>query len=334
MDFRYNTSGQWFKGNTHIHSTASDGGKTFPELAALYAGAGYAFLFRTDHWVASNVQADETSAPLLWLDGIELDGRDRTGSYFHVVCLGRFDGICRDDGFEAGLHAARAQGAVTILAHPYWSGNSLEDCLRWEFDGVEIYNHVCHWLNGKSGGWVHWDAALMRDRATLALAVDDAHLKPEHTGWNGGWIVVNAPECTADAILASIRRGNFYSSCGPDFRSIALEGDQVHVATSPVQFARLVGPGYAGLRAGSFDSELIHTFSFAVPSHWEYAYLEIEDTEGRRAWTNALFTESREAFGVEPSPEASGAHRNRNNAPSGGRTDVTSSQDSPGARSM
>ncbi len=184
--FRYSTSDRWFKGNTHIHSSASDGGKTFAELADLYASAGYDFLFRTDHWVASDATADTTSFPLLWIDGIELDGCDRTGAYFHVVCLGKVQDICCDNGFEAALMSARAQGAMTILAHPHWTGNSLDDCLRWEFDGVEVYNHVCHWLNGKSGGMVHWDAALMRNPNTLALAADDAHLSPEHPGWNGG----------------------------------------------------------------------------------------------------------------------------------------------------
>jgi len=59
--FRYSTAGRWFKGNTHIHSTPSDGGKTFAELAELYASTGYDFLFRTDHWVASDAAADTTS---------------------------------------------------------------------------------------------------------------------------------------------------------------------------------------------------------------------------------------------------------------------------------
>lgn len=52
--FRYNLSGQWYKGNTHIHSTASDGGLDFDQLADLYASAGYHFLFRTDHWLCSS----------------------------------------------------------------------------------------------------------------------------------------------------------------------------------------------------------------------------------------------------------------------------------------
>ena len=78
--FRYDIHQEaWYKGNCHIHSTASDGGKTFAELERMYAGAGYDFLFRTDHWVVSEVggpsDGGTPASPLLWLDGTELDGR-------------------------------------------------------------------------------------------------------------------------------------------------------------------------------------------------------------------------------------------------------------------
>ena len=97
--FRYEPSGQWFKGNVHLHSTASDGGMGFAEIAELYASAGYDFLFRTDHWVPSATTEDRGTYPLLWLDGVELDGQDHTGAYFHVVCLGPVKGISRENGF-------------------------------------------------------------------------------------------------------------------------------------------------------------------------------------------------------------------------------------------
>jgi hypothetical protein len=287
--FRYDTSEQWHKGNTHLHSVASDGGKSFKELAELYKSAGYDFLFRTDHWVASDIEKDSENYPLLWLDGVELDGHDHTGAYFHAVCLGRVTDMRREDGFEAGLHSARQQGAITILAHPHWSGNSLEDCVRWPFDGVEVYNHVCHWLNGKSNGLVHWGAALNHNPNVLAFSVDDSHLLPSHPGWNGGWIMVNARECAMPAIISAIRCGNFYSSCGPEIRSIRFDGVELHVTTSPVRFARIVGAGPRGDRKGSFDGQLITSFSFSVPAEWQYVYLEIEDQAGRRAWTNNLF---------------------------------------------
>jgi hypothetical protein len=254
----------------------------------MYAAAGYDFLFRADHWVPSNVAGEDGGSSLLWLDGIEIDGTDAEGSFYHVVCLGTFDGLKREEGITAALQKARGQDGLLILAHPHWTGNSLDDALRWGFDGVEIYNHVCRWLNGKGDGNVHWSAMLGRRPNTLAFACDDAHIVPSHPGWGGGWIMVNAPTCTKGDILTAIRAGNFYSTCGPEFLHIAYEGQQVVIRTSPVQFARLVGPAHRGDRVGSFDDARVCEASFTIPQDWQYAYLEIEDGQGRRAWTNPL----------------------------------------------
>jgi hypothetical protein len=287
--FRYQADTCWFKGNAHIHSTASDGGKTVDELAQMYAAQGYHFIFLTDHWVASHV--DGAAAPLLLLDGIELNGDDEAGVPYHVVALGSFQGITRELGFAAAMRAVREQEGLLILAHPQWMGNSFDDALRHRFDGVEIYNHVCHWLNGKGSGHAYWNAMLARAPITLGLAVDDAHIVPAHPGWNGAWIVVQAPVCEPKPIVAAIRAGRFYSSCGPTFEAIEHEGREVHVRTSPVQFIRLAGPAHRGKRVGSFDGATTETATFEVPEDWIYAYLEIEDTRGRRAWTNALFVD-------------------------------------------
>lgn len=287
--FRYPPNGNWYRGNTHIHSQASDGGKNFTELSALYAAAGYDFLFRTDHWVASDVEQDSATYDLLWLDGIELDGKDYGGNYFHVVCLGSFDNIRREMGFIPAMEAAREQGGLLILAHPSWTGNSLEDALRPGFHGVEVYNHVCRWLNGKSDGGVYWNAMLKQFPHTLGFAVDDAHIRPEHPGWNGGWVVVNAAELSPEAIMSALRAGHFYASCGPEFKTITADARKISVETSPVKFIRLVGHDYYGDRVGSFNDQLQHGATFEVPEEWLYAYLEIEDKAGRRAWTNPLF---------------------------------------------
>ncbi len=298
---RYRTDNTWYKGNIHIHSTASDGGKTFAELAQMYAEVGYDFLFRTDHWVASDAERDPGTYPLVWLDGIELDGYDYHGSYYHVVCLGTFTGPAfksrETAGFDSrrdfvpALEAARAQGGLLILAHPYWTGNTLEDARRWGFHGVEIYNHVCRWLNGKGDGRPYWSAMLRHKPNTLAFAVDDAHIRPEHPGWNGGWIMVNAPTCGRRDLWDAICAGNFYATCGPEFYTITYRESEVMITTSPVRFARLVGPGSSGARIGAFDGSLLNEVTFEIPADWPYAYLEIEDDQGQRAWTNPLFIE-------------------------------------------
>ncbi len=286
--FRYNTAGHWFKGNTHIHSIASDGEMSIPEIAELYSTAQYDFIFCTDHWVSSDV-AKTWNPPLLLLDGIELDGRDNTGAFFHVVCLGKTNGITQEEGFESAMQKAREQNAILVLAHPHWSGNSLEDANRWDFDGVELYNHVCRWLNGKSDGLTHWDAMLKKNPDTLGFSVDDAHLKPGHPGWNGGWIIVNASELSKEAIFSAIKHGNFYSSCGPEFKSITFDSKFLHIESTPVQFIRLVGPAYCGWRVGSFDGQLLTQASVEIPMDWTHIYIELEDKEGKRAWSNTLF---------------------------------------------
>jgi hypothetical protein len=240
--------------------------------------------------VASDVGNTSIKSPLLWLDGIEIEGRDDTGAVYHTVCLGKTAGITREMTFIQALNSAREQGALLVLAHPYWSGNTLEDAFRWEFHGVEVYNHVCHWLNGKSNGGVHWNAMLKRNPDLLAFSVDDAHLRPEHPGWNGGWIAANVTEFSQEAILTAIRRGNFFSSCGPEFKTMDFDGENIHITVSPVQFIRLVGPASFGQRIGSFDGKLLTQASMKVPPEWDYVYIEIEDKNGHKAWTNTLFT--------------------------------------------
>ncbi|MCK5250757.1 MAG: hypothetical protein KAJ98_12375 [Spirochaetaceae bacterium] len=287
--FRYRNSHKWFKGKTHIHSTASDGDKTIPEIANFYAEADYDFIFITDHDVCSDVAKSCPDSPLLLIDGVELGGKDKQGSYYHIICLGRVHGIPEKHQLEERMNQACEQGAVLVLAHPRWCGTSMEEANRYGFAGVEIYNHVCHWLSGKSDGLTYWDEMLAKDPTTLCFAADDAHFKPEHPGYNGGWIAINAPELTEGNVLAAIKSGNFYSSCGPEFKAISLAGSTLHIETSPVQFIRLVGPGRKGWRTGSFDGELKTQISIEAPDNWEYMYLEIEDQNGKRAWSNTLF---------------------------------------------
>ncbi len=288
--FRYQESASWFKGNTHLHTTASDGGNTIVEIAELYAEAGYDFIFITDHGVCSNVeQSSPVAPPLLLLNGIELDGQDSKGSYYHVVCLGSVNVIIRNYNLEEAMILAKEQGALRILAHPRWCGNTMEEANRHDFDGVEIYNHVCHWLNGKSDGLTYWDNMLAKNPATLSFAADDAHLLSEHPGFNGGWIVINASELNEESVLKAIKMGQYYSSCGPDFKSIRLQGSILEIETSPVQFIRLAGPGNKGWRTGSFTGNLLTRTSIELPENWDYMYLEIEDGKGKRAWSNTLF---------------------------------------------
>jgi len=289
VTFRYDTNAFWYKGNTHIHSVASDGGKTLDQLADLYGTAGYHFLFRTDHWISSDAANGKQDYPVLWLDGVELDGRDRSGAIYHVVCLGTFQPLNANMGLVWAMEEVRAQGGLLILAHPHWMGNSFDDALRHGFHGVEVYNNVCNWLNGKGYSGPYWSHMLDKNPRVLGIASDDAHITSEHPVWNGGWIMVNAPDLTRESIMQAVHAGNFYSSCGPEIHSIEYDGANVRITCSPVKFARLAGPACDGMRQGASDDDMLTEIEFPVDHSWSYAYVEIEDANGRKAWTNNLF---------------------------------------------
>jgi hypothetical protein len=298
MKHRYSGTDNWYKGNTHLHTTLSDGGKSPMEVVDLYRSAGYDFIAITDHWHAFHFEqelGESASMPddMLVLNGIEIDGKDEKGHYYHVVALGDFQQMQLSEDLDSSIERLVGQDAYLILAHPYWSGNRMEDVRRYPFHAVEIYNHVAAWLNGKSLALPYWDDTLRYRDDLFGISADDAHLLPQHPGWNGGWIMVQADGLTTSSILKALRAGTFYATTGPSFYRIQTEGNKITCHTSLIKQAWLVGEGYFGARSVAADGSLFSDFSFTIEAGTQlarssYVRLEIEDAQGKRAWTNPL----------------------------------------------
>jgi hypothetical protein len=284
--FKYDTTGNWYRGNLHLHTTHSDGFLTHEEVIARYAEEGYDFIAITDHWKTYRQNGMGSPSPLLVLEGMEMDGCDEQGANLHVLAIGVSNKRWIQKDFNAALCAAREQGALLVWAHPHWTGNTVPEGMRHKFHGVEIYNHSSQCELGKGYATTYWDTFLENKPNFLGFAVDDAHFKPGEPFWKGGWVMVNAPECTKKTILQSLFRGNFYSSQGPMFESIQVDGNKIRVLTSPVKYIRLIGPKNLGnwmISKGNGIKE------FEIPLGWAYARLEIEDENGKCAWSNTLF---------------------------------------------
>jgi len=288
---RYNTGGKWFKGSTHTHTVRSDGGLTYRQMMSLYARAGFDFLFITDHNFTADIER-EPNPPLLALNGVEVDG-NYDGANYHVLGLGVSKPVDPAWSIEKKLRFLKREGAIRVLAHPAWSGVKVPGALKWNFDGVEAFNAVCHWLNGKSLGLYHWDCMLEKNPNTLGFCGDDAHHLRGQTGrWNIGWVMVNAPELTKRNVLGAIRRGNFYCTQGPAFRRIETTCTRVRVKTSGVKEIRLVGPKHIGDRVSAPGrGRPLTEAAFDISGKHCYLRMDIEDFHGRRAWSNTLFVE-------------------------------------------
>lgn len=283
---RYNTEGPWYKGQTHIHTSRSDGGKSPEATLRMYAKRDYDFVFITDHNRALTEADFDDLSPLV-LSGAEISGEDESGVWYHAVALGCRGKLVGSASFDVQTAFLQRNGAVVVLAHPHWSGNTGEDALRHSFDGVEVYNSICHYLNGKGGGAFHWDRLLRSNPRALGLAADDAHLQPGQP-WDRAWIMVAAERLTGSAVMQAVRTGNFYSTQGPWFESIHVREDYVHVRTSPVTAIRLIDEGTWGQRICPGKGKTVTHAEFDVEGEHAYLRVEIEDERGRLAWTNAL----------------------------------------------
>jgi hypothetical protein len=290
VQYRYDTKGRWFKGSLHLHTVSSDGHLTFDELVSKYAAEKFDFISVTDHWCLPQPNGNRDAAALMVINGVEIDGFDNLGSYYHVLAIGaKPETSVLTGNFTKSLRDFYAQGAVLIWAHPHWTGNSLREGMRHKFHGLEIYNHSSECENGSGYALSHWDGMLHHNPDFLGFATDDSHFIPGQPCWNGGWIMVNAAGCTQQEILQNIRRGNFYSSQGPDFLSIEYGENTVKVATSPVTYIRLIGPRMSGQHINALDKEPIRQAEFELPPDWHSARIEIEDAAGKKAWSNPLW---------------------------------------------
>ena len=288
--YRYETSGQWYKGSLHLHTVSSDGHLPLNEVVQKYSEAQYDFVSITDHWCLPQLNGNREKLPLLMINGVELDGYDNLGTYYHVLAIGSsLKPPLFARNFLKTLRIAYSQGAVLIWAHPYWTGNSLQEGMRHKFHGLEIYNHSSQCENGSGYALSHWDGMLSQNPDFLGFATDDSHFLPDQAYWQGGWVMVNAGDCSQQEILASIRRGNFYATQGPEFKTIEYGENSVTVETSPVAYVRLIGPRRTGKWIHSLNKNAIYRAEFELPNDWPYARLEIEDAGGKRAWSNPLW---------------------------------------------
>ena len=291
--------GQWYRGNLHTHTTASDGALTVDERCAAYRAAGYDFLAITDHQAVHDVSAC-SSADFLAISGSELHPvNPRTGELYHFVALDVHRHIDASLPAQQVLDAIHAQGGLAILGHPYWCGLSLLDILPLTgCFAVEVYNDVAMNI-GKAFSESTWDEMLDNIGAVLAVAVDDCH-GSEYDCFHG-WIMLKAVELSLEAVKDALRTGAFYATTGPHFTDLAIaevavtaadgtpaRARELTVTCSPVDSIVVKGQRYHGWRAQAADGESLTSATYRIPAEMNYLRVEITDARGKRAWSNPV----------------------------------------------
>jgi hypothetical protein len=301
----FDGDGVWLRCALHAHTTNSDGELAPDMLVRHYEWAGFDVLAITDHWVRT---VERSTRKLLVIPSTELNAQCGGAEHdAHVLALGVEADPVIPEGEFAQLQEVVSwideNGGVPYIAHTYWSGlrtDQFEDCEG--LLGLEVWNAGCELEVGRGDGSLHWDEALEGGRHFFALATDDSH----HPGYDSGfaWTMVRAADTSQEAVLDALRTGSFYGSTGPEITSVELAADVVTVRCSPAASVTLLAGRARGARANAgrlgypHNSEIVERDSAGLipacrlekPWNTPYGRLEVADTLGRRAWTNALWT--------------------------------------------
>ena len=318
---------QWFRGNTHAHTSNSDGDSPPDTVARWYRDAGYHFLVVTDHERITDpgplnatlaapgkflVIAGEEVTQLV-ADSTHPDRRRQA----HVNALGLTrpvtrlgergiaHGISLMDAYARNIAEIRAAGGIPQVNHPNfrWSVRledltSLPDSTLFEIwnahTGVNNLGGVDDAGRAAPSAEALWDSLLTRGKVVFAVADDDSHSFRASdadsyalTRPGRAWIMVRADTLTEPAILGAIRRGDFYASTGVTLSELAVTDSAITVAVLPVYDSR-----YTMEFIGSGGSVLSTVYgrraSYAIRGDEGYVRVRVTDSNGRKAWTQAV----------------------------------------------
>ncbi len=269
----YATKTNEYQGQLQCHTTASDGSDTASALETAYQIAGYDFISITDH---DQVTPDPSVADITHINGTE-ESTDEG----HLGAIG-VDSQNASTVSQTVIDSVVSQGGFPYINHPNRTGQIWTDAelaLINNFFAIEVWN-----AKAASSGESKLDTLLSKHYRAYAIATDDCHDISVAQEFDKAWVQVFANSTTPANIMDSLKRGNFYSSTGPDL--IITVNDKVITATtsdaSTILFIK--DSGATAQTTGS-----VTTANYTVVGNEKYIRIKItRDSDSKIAWSNAL----------------------------------------------
>lgn len=192
---------------------------------------------------------------------------------------------------------AKDNGYFVIYNHPTDSHENYNDYSKYEhIDALEIMNGSCIRVGGEEYNGNIYDDILRSGKRICCVGSDDNHnCNPTFTRKSDSMVaytVVKAEKISYKDIMNAICNGLVYASEGPQIFSITYEDGFAKIKTSPARKICLnTGIGRADAVFASKDGTPVTEAVFKVEKGDIYFRFSITDTTGKRAYSNAYFTD-------------------------------------------
>ncbi|MEO0227277.1 MAG: CehA/McbA family metallohydrolase [candidate division WOR-3 bacterium] len=274
----------WWLGNTHCHSTYSDGLHSVSWDLNEVNNLGGSFLAITDHNTLA--QCNDTG----WHQTgnvLPIRGTEWTSDSGHACILG----LQGDNPVNYYcpiidmIDKATYRGGIVVINHPARPGVNWQHYpyLDIGIDAIEILNKSWSTYNQQAIDW--WQSLLAQGRAIAGIASSDFH-NDEIQNILDPCIRVYAPSNEPDTIIKYIKLGRmtmsehfdhpivyFYADSGNDGVYDKLTGDIISINTPTIIKFRIESHNnLSGYKAWFFDKNGIFEEHPALPGSWVYEW--------------------------------------------------------------
>ena len=302
---------RWLKGNTHTHTTESDGDSPPEVVAAWYKRHGYQFLVLSDH----NVFVDPRRlAHLVDTTFLVIPGEELTTSHqqkpVHVNGLNiphllqpQQDSTLLGT-IQKNVDVVRGVRGVPHINHPNfgWAidhrtlARVRNDRVLEIFNGHPLVHN--HGGGDRPGMEAVWDTLLTGGKRIYGIAVDDAHhfqgeFARDRSNPGRGWIMVRARALEAGEIMRALEAGHFYASTG-----VVLDDVVITPSTLEVRIRERGSFKYTTRFVGRGGRVLLETGAnpavYRLGPGETYVRARVTDSGGEVAWVQPVFVRGRD----------------------------------------
>jgi len=194
------------------------------------------------------------------------------------------------------IRSAKENGYLVAYNHPWWSMEAEADILAYQgYFSMEMCNYSSYLQAGLEYNAALYDKMLLQGKKVFCHGSDDNHNKyPEDSpmyGSFGAFTMLMPEEFTYEAVIRAMERGEMYSSMGPVFNEITLEGNHLYVSTSPVSAIYALTGSKAPKRALAPFGETITEAEFELDERAKFLRVSAVDAFRRCADTRGFFRE-------------------------------------------
>ena len=192
------------------------------------------------------------------------------------------------------VKTAKEHGYICSHNHATWSMEHEEMVAAYRgFFTMEMYNYSSDLINRMEYNAGLYDRLLLDGLRIACHAADDNHNKapfdsPACDSF-GGFTMIMADELTYDSVFGALETQNFYSSSGPEIFELTVDGNKVHIETSPARQITMLSGAKITKRAYGTPDAPVTSADFEIGELCPYVRFDVYDFEGNHANTRGYF---------------------------------------------